>query len=198
MTCAGQINGIVSSFLAVSQYVSDTVTTCPSPNNIPKGSNYPSRCSMSISVLTSGLTKSAAALSDIAIQCADPTSGEIPYSKPVNPDRKPEVLAACLNNIGQAMIYLAKASFELNSLATEPGKCPKFPTNYQRYVCTEHIGSLLADLGQIATYLSGAASGCGSTTLVPYACTSRIAATVTGLFDGVQGVGGALAWCLSS
>jgi len=30
---------------------------------------------------------------------------------------------------------------------------------------------------------------------VPFGCSSRIAATVTGLFDAVQGIGGALAWC---
>jgi len=195
MSCASQINGIISSFLAVSQYVSDTITSCPAPNDIPKGSNYPARCSMSISVLTSGATKSASALSDIAVQCADPTNGDIPYSKEIDPDRAPQVLAACLNNIGQAIDYIVKTAYELNALATEPGHCPKFPTTYERYVCTEHIGSLLADLGQVATYLSAAASGCGKTTLVPMACSSRLAATVTGLFDMVQGIGGSLAWC---
>ena len=30
---------------------------------------------------------------------------------------------------------------------------------------------------------------------VPFSCSSRIAATVTGMFDAVQGIGGALAWC---
>lgn len=195
MSCAAQINGIISSFLAVSQYVSDTITSCPAPNDIPKGSNYPARCSMSISVLTSGATKSASALSDIAVQCADPTNGDIPYSREIDPDRAPQVLAACLNNIGQAIDYIVKTAYELNALATEPGHCPKFPTTYQRYICTEHIASLLADLGQVATYLSGAASGCGRTTLVPMACSSRLAATVTGLFDMVQGIGGSLAWC---
>ncbi|OLP96041.1 Kinesin light chain 2 [Symbiodinium microadriaticum] len=121
MSCAAQINGIISSFLAVSQYVSDTITSCPAPNDIPKGSNYPARCSMSISVLTSGATKSASALSDIAVQCADPTNGDIPYSREIDPDRAPQVLAACLNNIGQAIDYIVKTAYELNALATEPG-----------------------------------------------------------------------------
>ncbi|CAE7553448.1 klc-2, partial [Symbiodinium sp. CCMP2456] len=121
MSCASQINGIISSFLAVSQYVSDTVTSCPAPNDIPRGSEYPARCSMGISVLTSGATKSASALSDIAVQCADPTNGDIPYSKEIDPDRAPQNLAACLNNIGQAIDYIVKVAYQLNSLATEPG-----------------------------------------------------------------------------
>ena len=62
-------------------------------------------------------------------------------------------------------------------------------------MCTENIGSLLADLGQVATYLSAAASGCGRRILLPFSCSSRLAATITGLFDVVQGVGATLAWC---
>lgn len=193
MSCASQINGIISSFLAVSQYVSDSVYTCPAPQNVK--SEYQANCSMSISVLTSGVEKSAAALSDIAVECRDPTMGDVPYSKAVKPGREDILLAACLNNIGQALSYIGKIGYQLNDLATAPGVCPEYPSNYQRYVCTENIGSLLADLGQVATYLSAAASGCGDTTLVPFSCSSRIAATVTGMFDAVQGIGGALAWC---
>jgi len=193
MSCASQINGIVSSFLAVSQYVSDSQYSCPAPQDVKN--EFGARCSMSISVLTSGLTKSAAALSDIAVECKDPTVNPVPYSRDVKPDRVNVVFAACLNNIGQATTYLAKVGYQLNALATSPGKCPEYPTQNERYVCTENIGSLLADIGQVATYLSAAASGCGVTTLVPFGCSSRIAATVTGLFDAVQGIGGALAWC---
>lgn len=126
---------------------------------------------MSISVLTSGVEKSAAALSDIAVECRDPTMGDVPYSKAVKPGREDILLAACLNNIGQALSYIGKIGYQLNDLATAPGVCP------------------------VATYLSAAASGCGHTTLVPFSCSSRIAATVTGMFDAVQGIGGALAWC---
>eukprot|EP00435_Cladocopium_sp_Y103_P046075 s704_g13.t1 len=193
MSCASQINGIISSVLAVSQYVSDSVYTCPAPQNVK--SEYQAKCSMSISVLTSGVEKSAAALSDIAVECRDPTTGDVPYSKAVKPGREDILLAACLNNIGQALSYIGKIGYQLNDLATAPGVCPEYPTTYERYVCTENIGSLLADLGQVATYLSAAASGCGDTTLVPFSCSSRIAATVTGMFDAVQGIGGALAWC---
>eukprot|EP00913_Durusdinium_trenchii_P026404 g24774.t2 len=112
-----------------------------------------------------GVEKSAAALSDIAVECQDPTSGVVPYSKEIQPGRSEVVLAACLNNIGQAITYIAKIGYQLNSLATSPGVCPKYPTTYERYVCLENIGSLLADLGQVATYISAAASGCGSATL---------------------------------
>lgn len=193
MSCASQINGIISSFFAVSQYVSDSIYTCPPPNQVK--SEYRAKCSMGISVLVSGVEKSAAALSDIAVECQDPTSGVVPYSKEIQPGRSEVVLAACLNNIGQAITYIAKIGYQLNSLATSPGVCPKYPTTYERYVCLENIGSLLADLGQVATYISAAASGCGSATLVPFACSSRLAATITGLFDAVQGIGATLAWC---
>ena len=40
-----------------------------------------------------------------------------------------------------------------------------------------------------------AGSGMPEIGQVPFGCSSRIAATVTGLFDAVQGIGGALAWC---
>lgn len=193
MSCASQINGIISSVLAVSQYISDSVYTCPAPQNVK--SEYQAKRGMSISVLTSGVEKSAAALSDIAVECRDPTMGDVPYSKAVKPGREDILLAACLNNIGQALSYIGKIGYQLNDLATAPGVCPEYSTSYERYVCTENIGSLLADLGQVATYLSAAASGCGHTTLVPFSCSSRIAATVTGMFDAVQGIGGALAWC---
>lgn len=53
MSCASQINGIISSFFAVSQYVSDSIYTCPPPNQVK--SEYRAKCSMGISVLVSGL-----------------------------------------------------------------------------------------------------------------------------------------------
>ncbi|CAJ1361006.1 unnamed protein product [Effrenium voratum] len=190
MACSVQINGIISSFLAVSQYISDANVACPAPQDVKNADD--ARCSTGISVLTSGLTKSSSALSDIAVQCADPFTQA--YAKPVKAGREMVNLAACLNNVGQATAYVAKAGFALNDVATQPGKCPKYPTQYQRYECTKNIGALLADLGQIATYLSGAASGCGEI-LVPFACTSRIAGTITGLFDVVEGVGTSALYC---
>ena len=40
----------------------------------------------------------------------DPTKGDVPYSKAVKPGRKDILLAACLNNIGQALSYIGKAT----------------------------------------------------------------------------------------
>ncbi|CAK8996609.1 unnamed protein product [Durusdinium trenchii] len=193
MSCASQINGMISSLSGVSQYISDSIYTCPPPNEVK--SNYPARCSMGISLLIFGLTKSAAALSDIAVECKDPTTGLIPYAKEFEPGREEIILAACLNNIGQGMSYLARVGYELNTIATAPGVCPKYPSSNQREVCMENIGSLLADIGQVATYFSAAASGCGAMNLVPYSCASRIAGTITGLFDTIQAVGAMAAWC---
>ncbi|CAL1172558.1 unnamed protein product [Cladocopium goreaui] len=79
MSCASQINGIISSLLYVDQYVSDSVYTCPPPNKVD--SLYPAKCSMSIGVLVGGVAKAAAALSDIAVECKNPTSTLVPYSK---------------------------------------------------------------------------------------------------------------------
>ena len=39
----------------------------------------------------------------------DPTMGDVPYSKAVKPGREDILLAACLNNIGQALSYIGKA-----------------------------------------------------------------------------------------
>lgn len=193
MSCASQINGIISSLLYVDQYVSDSVYTCPPPNKVD--SLYPAKCSMSIGVLVGGVAKAAAALSDIAVECKNPTSTLVPYSKQPEAGREDVLLAACLNNVGQATTYVARVGYQLDSIATSPGVCPEYPTKNDRAVCTENIAGLLADIAQVATYLSAAAAGCGNTTLVPFSCSSRIAATVTGLFDVAQGVGGALAWC---
>lgn len=194
MSCASQINGIISSLLYVDQYVSDSIYTCPPPNEV--ASLYPAKCSMSIGVLVGGVAKAAAALSDIAVECKDPTGSTlVPYSKQPEAGREDVLLAACLNNVGQATTYVARVGYQLDAIATSPGVCPEYPTKNDRAVCTENIAGLLADISQVATYLSAAASGCGNTTLVPFSCSSRIAATVTGLFDVAQGVGGALAWC---
>jgi hypothetical protein len=35
--------------------------------------------------------------------------GDVPYSKAVKPGREVILLAACLNNIGQALSYIGKA-----------------------------------------------------------------------------------------
>lgn len=63
---------------------------------------------MGVSVLVSGVEKSAAALSDIAVECVDPMSGDVPYARDIKAGRNQVVLAACLNNIGQAMSYIGK------------------------------------------------------------------------------------------
>lgn len=102
----------------------------------------------------------------------------MPYSKANTPGREGILLAACINNIGQAMSYLARAGYQLNTVATAPGKCPEQPTAYEREVCAEAIATLLADIAQVATFLAGAAAGCGNSTLVPFSCASRGTAMV--------------------
>ena len=57
----------------------------------------------------------------------------------------------------------------ISSTLPNPSAPQKNVSFLAKQVCTENIGSLLADLGQLNTYLFGAASGCGETTLVPFA-----------------------------
>ncbi|CAK8996611.1 unnamed protein product [Durusdinium trenchii] len=193
MSCASQINGMISSLSGVSQYISDSTYTCPPPNEVK--TKYPAKCSMGISLLIFGLTKTAAAMSDISVQCKDPTTGLVPYSKHFEQGRERVMLAACLDNVGQAISFLARVGYQLNTIATAPGVCPESPSTYEREVCMLSISCLIADLGQMTTFLAGAASGCGSTYLVPFACASRITASLTGLFGAISGIGAALAWC---
>ena len=39
----------------------------------------------------------------------DPTQGSVPYSRAIKPGREDILMAACLNNIGQAISYIGKA-----------------------------------------------------------------------------------------
>ena len=55
----------------------------------------------------------------------DPTMGDVPYSKAVKPGREDILLAACLNNIGQALSYIGKAKgvfFRFNFLGVKKGQ----------------------------------------------------------------------------
>ncbi|CAE8683963.1 unnamed protein product [Polarella glacialis] len=186
MACAANINGAISGFTAGAQYLSDTIFACPPPADLTQHVKDGALCSMGINLLISGTTKSMAALSDVKEPCKDPQYGDVPYSQPLAKGREQYTLAGCLNACGQATTYLAKIGYSLDAITTA---CPKNPDSYQRAECDNQIGGLLANIGQVATYLSAASAICGPTVLTPFACVNRIAATITGFADIAQAGG---------
>jgi len=198
MACAANVQAVLSGFLAVSQYVSQAVYQCPVMVD-PKTKDG-AGCSMALSVLTSGLTKSTAAASDVAQQCRDPAT--TPYSLPIASGQQAGVRAACMINVGQASTYLAKVGLSMNGIVDHckaPGATPNNGARFnwwEQAACGQEMGGEFANIGQVATYLAAAASDCGTTILVPFACANRAAAIVTGLADIVQGAFGIKQYCI--
>jgi len=179
MGCSVGINGVISSFTAVSQYLSGAIADCP--QKIDTAVKERASCTSANSVFASGLTKSAAALSDIAIQC-----GMGPAIKEKKASRKGWIMASCVIGVDQAATYLAKVGLTLNSTMNH---CEKTSKDYNPALCEGNIASEFANAGQVATYLGGAISECGRSILVPSACVNRVAATFTGFADVAEGAG---------
>ena len=93
-----------------------------------------------------------------------------------------------------------------SSLSQKSGSEPGNNTNYEQkqpnimfhqisFKLLYHSPNGLHILIPIFTYLKKRGELLPPASQVPFSCSSRIAATITGFFDVAQGVGGALAWC---
>eukprot|EP00931_Biecheleriopsis_adriatica_P028744 TRINITY_DN17135_c0_g1_i2.p1 TRINITY_DN17135_c0_g1~~TRINITY_DN17135_c0_g1_i2.p1 ORF type:complete len:380 (+),score=43.15 TRINITY_DN17135_c0_g1_i2:28-1167(+) len=143
MSCAANIQGAVSGFTAVGQYGSGIQLDCP--YTVATRTQDQATCALGINLLFSGLTKSTAAGSDIAILCQPPQDGRVPYSKPgglgqKDASKRDTALAACLVNVGQATTYLAKVGWSFDALTTS---CPSNPTDYQKGGCANQMAGSL-------------------------------------------------------
>jgi len=197
MGCAANIKGVFASFTAVSQYLSQAVMQCPI--SVDARRNSAAGCSMGIGKLTTAIFKLGLALSDVDEMCTDPERTN--YSEPIPKDRKDAVMAACLVNIGQATAYLGKIGLSINGISTSCSPADATPNNgvrlnkWAQAACGAQVAGEFANIGQVARYIAGAASSCGNSVLIPFACANRVATAVTALVDVAQGAFTIIQFC---
>jgi len=197
MGCAATIFGVLTSFTAVSKFLAQAVMQCPI--SVDARRNSAAGCSMGIGKLTTAIFKLGLALSDVDEMCTDPERTN--YSEPIPKDRKDAVMAACLVNIGQATAYLGKIGLSINGISTSCSPADATPNNgvrlnkWAQAACGAQVAGEFANIGQVARYIAGAASSCGNSVLIPFACANRVATAVTALVDVAQGAFTIIQFC---
>eukprot|EP00929_Paragymnodinium_shiwhaense_P108101 TRINITY_DN74427_c0_g1_i1.p1 TRINITY_DN74427_c0_g1~~TRINITY_DN74427_c0_g1_i1.p1 ORF type:complete len:453 (-),score=65.84 TRINITY_DN74427_c0_g1_i1:577-1935(-) len=195
MACSANINGMISGLTAVGQFVSGSVSDCP--EMIDAAAKKKAQCTLGIMVLLSGLTKTTAALSDVAQQCAYVrTTHASPYFRfPINKDRIGLTKLSCVVNVGQAVSYAARIGLKVTGSMFKNRTCEHGSKWFNVADCVAELGGELANIGQVATYVAGAVVTCGNEIIINAGCGNRVVASATGVADITEGAGKIMQFC---